>query len=86
MKNLEDYHIIAYIVLILGLGLFFALFLLFRHSTHALLLISFGGSLFYILWGIIHHAVEKRLHRDVVIEYIMIGIFMFLLLSSVIIY
>ena len=86
MKNLEDSHIIGYLVLVLGLGVFFILLSMFKNNSTVSLFISLGGSLFYVLWGIIHHAVERRLHKDIILEYIIIGIFMFLLLSTAIVY
>jgi hypothetical protein len=86
MRYLEENHIIDYFLLFFGLGVFLFLLYVFKYNTTLSLFISLGGSLFYMLWGIVHHALEKRLHREIVLEYILIGVFMFALLSVVIIY
>ena len=83
MKILEDYHAWHYLVLVLGLGAFIALLVVFSYSTPISIVISFLGSLFYVLWGIIHHALEKRLYKEIVLEYVLIGLSMFLLLALV---
>ena len=86
MKIFEDYHVWHYLVLVLGLVTFFSLLYIFSYSTPISLIISFFGSLFYVLWGIIHHALEKRVYKEIVLEYVLIGIFMFLLLTLVKLY
>jgi len=43
-------------------------------------------SLFYPLWGIVHHALEGRLKRTVILEYVLISLFVFLLLLTAIRY
>ena len=37
----------------------------------------------YVLWGIVHHALEKDLHQRVVVEYILIGAIAIVLLATV---
>jgi len=48
-------------------------------SLNFLMLVFF--SLFYIAWGILHHAAEKTLHFKTVLEYILIGFTIIFLLK-----
>jgi len=36
----------------------------------------------YVAWGIIHHAMDKTLHRNVVVEYMLIGAIAIVLLLT----
>lgn len=38
----------------------------------------------YILWGLIHHAMNKDLHQRIVVEYILIGAIAVVLLATII--
>lgn len=40
-------------------------------------------SVAYVVWGIIHHAMQKDLHQKVVVEYILIGAIAVVLLATV---
>lgn len=84
MKEYEDKHIIEYLILILGLGICLFTFYLFRYDPTIQLFTGFIGSLFYTLWGIVHHALEGRLNKSIFIEYLLVGIFIFSLLSIVV--
>jgi len=86
MNTHEDKHLLEYIILLIGLVVFFIAFYLVKGTPQLQLFVGFGGSLFYVLWGIIHHAVEGRLNKSIVLEYILIGLFIFSLLSIVLIY
>lgn len=86
MNETNDKHLVEYLILIAGLLVAFVVFYLFRHDPRLQLFTGFCGSLFYALWGIIHHAVEGRLNKSIFAEYIIVGIFIFTLLSVVIIY
>jgi hypothetical protein len=73
-------HILEY-SLVLSLSLvFMLLFILFRTDHKLLTLLSGLVSSSYALWGIIHSALEGRLTRIVIIEYLLFGILVFLLL------
>ena len=37
----------------------------------------------YVIWGIIHHAMQKDLHQKVVVEYILIAAIAIVLLATV---
>jgi len=82
MENIKE-HIIEYMVLFVAMTGFICLLMIFRYNKLALLGVSGIGSVFYILWGIIHHAIRKRLTRTIAYEYILFGILVFLLLFTV---
>lgn len=43
-------------------------------ADHVLQLVTAAATISaYVLWGIIHHAVQKDLHPKIVIEYMLIG-------------
>ncbi|MFZ2664278.1 MAG: hypothetical protein WAX66_02865 [Patescibacteria group bacterium] len=76
-------HLIEYIVLFVGMVVFIIFLTTYRFDKDALLIISGVGSIFYILWGILHHILRKRLTRMIVYEYVLFGILVFLLLFTV---
>ena len=82
MENLKE-HFIEYLVLFIAVIAFVILFAVLRFNKNALMILSGFGSLFYILWGIIHHAIRGRLNRMIAYEYILFGILIFLLLFTV---
>ena len=82
MENLKE-HFIEYLVLFVAAIVFVILFALLRFNKNALMVLSGFGSLFYILWGIIHHAIRGRLNRMIAYEYILFGLLIFLLLFTV---
>jgi hypothetical protein len=79
----DERHFIEYLTLLVGLTMFFGLFIGFRHSKEALKIISGAGTVFYIVWGLAHHAVEGRLNKFIAFEYILFGSVVFLLLFTV---
>jgi hypothetical protein len=36
-------------------------------------------SLYYVAWGILHHHIEKNLNKEIVLDYLLIGAFVFLM-------
>ena len=86
MKKLIDNHFIHYLVLFAGLLTLSYIFYTFRYSQTYSLIIAFASSFFYLMWGIIHHALEKRLYKEIVFEYLLISIFIFLLFALVILF
>jgi len=82
MENIKE-HIIEYMVLFVAMIGFISLLVIFRFNKSALLGVSAIGSIFYILWGIIHHAIREKLTRAIAYEYILFGILVFLLLFIV---
>ncbi len=75
-------NLTSYLILFIGLSFGFFMFFLFRYDFEAKIIISAAVSAFYALWGIIHHALEKRLHYTIALEYILFAIFSFLLLLT----
>lgn len=82
MKRNEK-ELIEYIVLLLGLLVFFVLLIIFRYEIVALKLVAMLGSLFYVVWGIIHHAADDRLTKELIMEYVFISSMVFLLFYMV---
>lgn len=76
----QDNHITHYFFLIAGLGLLGIFFILFRFNETLQIIIGGLGCLFYILWGIFHHALEDRVTKLVIFEYMSFGILAFLLM------
>lgn len=78
----KERHLIEYLIFIaFGLALIVA-FILMRDNRGALIVISGLGSLLYILWGIIHRIRENRLNKEIILEYVLLGSFVFLLLFT----
>jgi hypothetical protein len=78
----NERHFLHYLILAVGLSLIFLLFFLFRYDVVIRLWLVVAGSAFYTFWGIIHHALEKRLTKVIALEYILFGLFAFLLLLT----
>lgn len=81
---LKENHVVHYFLLVLGIFVISVLFIFFRYNKVAEILLSAALSLYYILWGIVHHKIEGRLTQLVSLEYILIGSFVFLLLFTAI--
>lgn len=67
--------------LILGVGLLFFGIMFFAFDSSYIIKLSLGafGALFYVSWGIIHHALEKRLNKLIILEYLFLGLSAFLI-------
>jgi len=78
LKN-KNYKLIEYSVLLTGVVSFGILFWLFSGNNSARLLLTALAVLFYVLWGVIHHFLERRLTLEIAIEYVLIGFLTFLL-------
>ncbi|MBD3366139.1 hypothetical protein GF360_02220 [candidate division WWE3 bacterium] len=76
----HEKHIAHYSILISGLGLLGVLFILFRYNEPLQIFVGGLGCLFYILWGIFHHALEERITKLVVFEYVSFGLLGLILL------
>ena len=82
MENIKE-HRLEYFILMIGVFVFVVLISMFRFNRGALIILAGAGSLFYILWGIIHNALREKLTRIVAYEYILFGILIFLLFFTV---
>ena len=79
----EYKHLIHYLVLICGMFVYLLLMFRFQHMPSLQTALAGVGSVFYMLWGILHHHLEGRLNQLVALEYILFGSFIFLLLLGV---
>lgn len=58
------------------LGLFSAgilAFLLFSYDQAFQMIVAISVAVFYVVWGIIHHAINKDLYLAVIIEYVAVA-------------
>ncbi len=85
MKPAEK-HLIEYMALLVAFSIFAFLFAYYRFNAGVLEILAGTASIFYILWGIIHHVIEGRLTRLIALEYFLFGSLAFVLLFTVINY
>lgn len=78
--NHHERHFSHYLILLTGLAILGSLFVLFRFNERIQILVGAAGCLFYILWGIFHHASEERVTKLVIFEYVSFGLLAFLLM------
>jgi hypothetical protein len=78
----KERHIVEYSVLILVSVLVLFLFYFIRYENTFLIILSGFASAFYVIWGIVHHALESRLTKSIAFEYSLFGVLVFLLLFS----
>lgn len=72
-------HFLHYLVLAALFFLGFALFVCFSYQPYSQFLIVVFTVLAYILWGVSHHWLEKRLSWGVLVEYFLVGFIVILL-------
>ena len=82
MRNIKE-HTAEYLILFTVILIFLLLFFIFRFDKKVLVVISALGSVFYILWGIIHHVLRDRFTKSILWEYVLFGSLVFLLLYTV---
>ena len=70
-------------ILFAGMVVIAFLFNIFRYDQLAQILVALLGCMYYISWGIIHHALEERIKKAIILEYILIGGVAFLLILLV---
>ena len=76
----QDTHLTHYLILLSGLGLLGVFFILFRFNEGLQVLVGGLGCIFYILWGVFHHALEERITKLIIFEYVSFGLLAFLLM------
>lgn len=79
-KMLKDKYTLHLFVLFVGLSVIAWLFVYFKFNIVAQTVLAFLGSIYYIVWGMFHHAASKRIDKMIVLEYILVGSLIFLLL------
>jgi hypothetical protein len=76
-------HILHYFVLLVilagGLGAYYYA----TPDTSLQFVIGIIIAVAYVIWGLIHHALQKDLHQKIVVEYILIGAIAVILLATV---
>ncbi|MFZ5424748.1 MAG: hypothetical protein ACOZAO_03005 [Patescibacteria group bacterium] len=75
-------HLSHYILLVLGLVVTMLLFIYFKYNPAAQTIVAGVGALYYISWGLIHHGIEGRLDKAVLLEYVLFGIIVFALVFA----
>jgi len=74
--------IIHFLVLIAILGAGVLTFIVVRPNTTIQLLVGVITAVAYVLWGLIHHTIQKDLHQKIVVEYLLIGAIAIVLLVT----
>jgi len=77
-------HFGHYLALFFILGFGITSFVFFQRTPQMQIVSAFLTTSFYVLWGIVHHYIEKDLHIRVVIEYMTVALLGFLILWSII--
>lgn len=82
MSGMKDNFLIHFGILVLGLLVASYFFVYFMANSTAQAVVAGLGCIYYIGWGIIHHAVRGRLTKLIALEYILVGSLIFLLLLT----
>ncbi|MBI5452529.1 hypothetical protein HY945_03635 [Candidatus Gottesmanbacteria bacterium] len=84
MNKNHHFHILHYLFLIFFLALGITSFFYYSGYPDNQFFIAMATSLFYFIWGIVHHALEGDLHPKVMVEYLVISLLAILLLRGAI--
>ena len=74
--------VVHFIVLIAILAVGVLTFIYVRPNTTLQLFVGILTAVAYVLWGFIHHAMQKDLHQKIVVEYLLIGTIAIVLLIT----
>lgn len=80
LKHLSHYTVLLGIILVSFFGL-----ILFSYDKIFQVAISFALALSYITWGLVHHYLNKDLHVETFIEYLVVAILGFVILFTMVI-
>ena len=72
-------HFLVLVAILAG-GIF--TFIYVRPNTTLQLFVGIITAVTYVLWGLIHHAIKKDLHRKIMVEYLLIGAIAIVLLVT----
>jgi len=78
-------HLGHYLALVFILAFGVGALVFFQRTPQMQIISAFLTACFYVLWGVVHHYIEKDLHIRVVIEYITVALLGFLILWSIIV-
>ncbi len=79
---MRDNFLIHFSALLIGILISSYLFVYFEGNDFMQLAVSAIGCIYYMIWGIIHHAVRNRLTTIIAVEYILVGTLVFLVLLA----
>jgi uncharacterized membrane protein len=74
--------IIHFLALIAILGAGVLTFMVVAPNTTIQLVVGIITAAAYVLWGLIHHTIQKDLHQKIVLEYLLIGVIAIVLLVT----
>ena len=77
---MKDKFWLQILILFIGLSTAMYLFIFFKYDPLAQGLAAALGCIFYVSWGIIHHALQERITKEIIFEYVLVGIVAFLLI------
>lgn len=81
----DDHHLLHYLLLLFGLSVFLFFMLYFKYNPLGQLATAFCSSVFYAVWGILHHYFENRLTLLIALEYILMSSIVFLMFFLVLV-
>ena len=79
---MKDKYLTHLGILFIGVLIVAFFFNYFKFNTTAQIIVAGVGCVYYIVWGVSHHAVRNRLSRLITLEYILVGSLIFLLLLT----
>ncbi len=82
MRNNFEKNLTSYLILFGGLILGFFFFLFFSYNRQLQLILGIIMSIYYLIWGIIHHWFKKDLTIKVFVEYFLISLIGVVILST----
>lgn len=78
--KIRYFHSAVLLIILLGGS---TMFFLTAGNTALQTMVGIVTAVSYIIWGIIHHALEGELHPKIVIEYILIGSIAIMLILTI---
>lgn len=78
-EHFSHYSVLVFILLFGILSFFY-----FQRYAQAQIFSILLTSTFYVIWGIIHHYLEKDLHPRIILEYLAVALLGFLVIWSII--
>ncbi len=79
---MKDKEFLQYFYLFVGAAISAFFIFYFKYDKVIQLLSALLGCIYYVVWGIMHHASRERLNRLIILEYILFGSLIFLLLLA----
>lgn len=76
---MKDNFVVHFGILITGILIAAYFFVFFKFNTFAQTIVVGLSCIYYVSWGIIHHALKSRLNSLIVLEYMLVGSLIFLL-------